>query len=159
MLGHNHDGLTFNRQNPYVCHSRSSAIPSAPQGGMRDKDVVETKGVGVNVVSQPVCFLVGRLDRMSAFQIAPRAVSAMNRLLRRVEGDAVGHQAREPSVLAALRDVGVTAIVAWRQHQRMSRPYTTNADGVEIDSFAIGWMRNTSSQLIAGVEVHWLAVQ
>src|SRR5215471_3516633 len=107
--------------------------------------------LGVKVVSQPV--LLFRLPARSnvAFQIAPRAISAMNRSSPSLsKARPATTNGQEPSVLAALRDVGVTVIVPCGSN-RTSRP-TPPTPSTRLTSFAIGWMRKTSPQLIAGVD-------
>ena len=44
--GHNHDGLAFIGNDPYISISIQCDSVSALKIGMRDKDVVETEGVG-----------------------------------------------------------------------------------------------------------------
>src|ERR1700752_4574086 len=63
----------------------------------------------------------------------------------------VATNGKEPKVLAARRDVGVTVIVPTGS-RRISRP-TPPTPLTRLTSFASGWMRKTSSQLIAGVDV------
>ena len=46
VLGHKHDGLAFNGNDPYISISIQCDSVSTFKIGMRDKDVVETEGVG-----------------------------------------------------------------------------------------------------------------
>ena len=46
VLGHKHDGLAFNGRDPYISISIQCDSVSTFKIGMRDKDVVETEGVG-----------------------------------------------------------------------------------------------------------------
>src|SRR5262245_5634131 len=46
VLGHKHDGLAFSRNDPYISIPIQCNSASTFKIGMRDKNVVETEGVG-----------------------------------------------------------------------------------------------------------------
>src|SRR5688572_6347811 len=108
----------------------------------------------MNVVSQPVGLLRLPLWSNSIFQSAPRAVSILKRSPFLLKAKPLATSGWEPNVLAALRDVGVTVIVP-SGNARLSRPTPPTPLTSRLTSFAIGWMRKTSSQLTAGVELQF----
>src|SRR5688572_15542025 len=125
--------------------ARSSAMPSVPSSrGWATKTLSMHSVFAVNVVSQPVALARSPWRLNCTFQIAPRAVSATNRLPSWSKATPLATSGCEPRVLAALRLVGVTVMVPGGS-VLASRPTPPTPSASRFTPLAIGWMRNTST--------------
>src|SRR5882672_2610983 len=97
----------------------------------------------VKVASQPVLLRMLPSRSISTFQIAPRAVSAINRSPPWVNATPFATRGCEPRAFWALRVVGVT-VIAPGGKLRTSRPTPPTPAAFRLTSLDIGCTRNIS---------------